>query len=279
MFKFKRISAITLIVFILGGMITMMFGCNKANGDVHQPEKETIEVEGKTYELTFYDDFIGRKLDNKKWALCPEWNRQDVGGKWDNSMTKLDGNGNLVLSAAIADDGTPISGAVRTKGIFEQVQGYFEIRCTVQSAPGFWSAFWLMSPDQGKVGNGAVDGAEIDIFEAYNVHDQGINHAIHWDGYGEYHKQTGAKEYRPDVYDGDFHTFSLLWTDTAYIFYIDGEEVYRLKEGDPDYPGCSTSPTYMKISLEFGTWAGEYDKNQLPDNILVDYVKAYKLVK
>lgn len=238
-------------------------------------EKEFIELEGEKYNLTFYDDFNGTELDTSKWSLCKEQERQDVGGWWDDSMTSLDGEGNLVITSAIDQNGRPVSGAIATKGKFEQTKGYFEIRCKLQKATGFWSAFWMMCEAQELIGNGGVDGIEIDIFEAYDVREKMIHHTFHWDGYGAEHKKTGEPVYVPKCYDGKFHTFSMLWTDSEYIFYVDGKETYRLGEGDPDFPGSCTQPLYLKVSSEFGTWSGDYHEAELPDSFVVDYVKAY----
>lgn len=236
---------------------------------------EFIELEGEKYYLTFYDDFNGTELDLNKWSLCMEQERQDVGGWWDDSMTSLDGEGNLVITSSIDQSGRPISGAIATKGKFEQVKGYFEIRCKLQNASGFWSAFWMMCEAQELVGNGAADGVEIDIFEAYDVKEKMIHHTFHWDGYGTAHKKAGKPVYVPKCYDGNFHVFSMLWTDNEYIFYVDGKETYRLSEGDPDFPGSCTYPLYLKVSTEFGTWSGDYNESELPDVFVVDYVKAY----
>ncbi len=235
---------------------------------------EEIKVEGDTFQLTLYDDFDGTELNSKIWAPCPEQRRQDAGGWWKDSMVRLDGKGNLVLTADVID-AVPISGAIRSKGKFKQAKGYFEIRCKLQSAKGFWGAFWLMCRGAKSVGNGAADGAEIDIFESNDINGQ-INHAIHWGGYGASHKQIACSVHAPNCYDGNFHTFSLLWTEKEYVFYIDKKETYRISEGDASYPGANTKPTYLKISTEFGSWAGAYNANELPDCLVVDYVKVYK---
>ncbi len=241
-------------------------------------ETQVTKINGKEYQLTFYDDFNGTALNKKLWSLCPEQKRQDVGGRWDDDMVKLDGNGNLIILSDVVDS-TPVSGAIRTKGKFEQARGYFEIRCKLQQASGFWGAFWLMTNDVKNIGNGAKDGAEIDIFESFSVENGGINHAVHWDGYGENHKKKSISVYNKNLYDGEFHTFSLLWTENEYVFYIDGNETYRLDKTVPGFPGSCEKKCYLKITSEFGSWAGEYDKNELPDPIVVDYVKVYKEVK
>ena len=238
-----------------------------------QERPQIREINGKKYELVFADDFDEKKLDGSKWELCPEWQRQDVGGYWDDSMVSLR-DGNLVLTAGFREDGTPISGAVRSRGRFSQNKGYFEARCRLQKASGFWSAFWLMDPDmRDEPGRGAEDGAEIDIMESFDVHSGGINHAIHWDGYGEHHQSAVKAVYDPAYYE-DYHLFALEWTDTEYIFYIDGEETWRTSD-----PGMCENELYLKLTTEFGSWAAPIIPEQYPDEFLTDYVRVYKLVE
>ncbi len=244
-----------------------------------QKPGETITINGATYTRTFYDDFNGTSLDTTKWSLCPQQTRQDIGGRWSNDCTSLDGNGNLVLTAK-KDGNTYKSGAIRSRGKFSQVQGYFEMRAKVQKAPGFWGAFWLLSDSMSgwgvKDNNSAVDGVEIDIMESNNVYSKAINNAIHYDGYGNYHNKLAKENYPTNCYDGEFHTFSLLWTDTAYIFYIDGVETYRTQSNYGNWPGSCEDPCYLKVTTEFGSWAAEPVDSKLPDEFVVDYVMAYK---
>ena len=235
-------------------------------------ERETREINGKTYELTFSDDFDGTKLDPKKWELCPEWQRQDVGGYWDDGMTEVK-DGRLILSAGLREDGTPVSGAVRSKGKFAQCRGYFEASVQLQKASGFWGAFWLMDPGmKDEDGRGAEDGAEIDVMESFDVFSGRINHAIHWDGYGAHHKSVSQEVCDPALYEG-FHLYALEWTEEEYIFFVDGKETFRTKS-----PGMCENALYLKLTTEFGAWASPILKEQLPDCMVVDYVRAYSLV-
>ena len=166
-----------------------------------------------------------------------------------------------------------LSGAVWTYGIFEQAYGYFEARCRLQPAVGCWSAFWLMCDSQPSVGNGGKDGAEIDIFESPWFNQGLIQSAIHWDGYGESHQSAGSPQYYlPNMYD-DFHTFALEWTQTEYIFYVDGQEFWRTDVG-----GICEVPCYLLLTVEAGTWGGELLEEQMPACFIVDYVRVYKQV-
>ena len=254
---------------------------SSAVSSLYTPPADTRVINGKTYTLTFKDEFEGTSLNSTYWYCCPEGNRQDVGGKWSDSMVSVK-DGCLYLGAAIDSNGTPISGAIRTMNKWYQVKwsqckGYFECRAKLQSAPGFWGAFWLMDKNMNdkSVGNGASDGAEIDIFESFSVAQGGINHAIHWDGYGADHKSTGKQVYNKSLYDGQFHTFGLAWTDTEYIFYIDGKETYRVGNANVANIICQNK-LYLKLTVEFGSWAGSYVKSKLPDAVVVDYVRVYQ---
>ena len=158
-------------------------------------------------------------LDQSQW----------IGRLLEKEDAYLDGHGNLVLRARQIPnqngDGDPhdySTGAIRTKGRFEQAFGKFEIRCKLQNQPGWWTAFWLMTEDQHKIDGSGRDGSEIDIMEAFGV-SEGINHAMHWDGYGPEHKGDGKRTSHPGIKSG-YHTFALGVVRNLYIFYVDGKE-------------------------------------------------------
>ena len=235
-------------------------------------EEELLTVDGVTYRLTFSDDFDGGALDGEKGSLCPEWKRQDVGGYWRDSETSVH-DGELWLRARIDDDGTPVSGAVRTLGHFEQAYGYFEARMMWPSTTGFWGAFWMMCGNVGEEDGTAVSGAEIDIIESGECARRGVNHAIHWDGYGSAHKSVSHIISRvPELYEG-WHTYGFAWTEDEYVFYIDGEETWRTSE-----PGICEEPGYMKLTTEFGSWAAPIVPEELPAYCRVDWVRAWEAV-
>lgn len=233
---------------------------------------DNIILGGREYTLTFEDNFTGDSIDKTKWEYCPESRRQDIGGRWSNSMTEVK-DGNLILKASIREDGTPISGAIRSAGLFTQAYGYFECRMKWHKTTGFWGAFWMMCGDVGKVDGSAVSGAEIDIIESGERARDGVNHAIHWDGYGEAHKSVSKNIYGTDQYDGGWHTYALQWTESEYIFYIDGEETWRTSE-----PGICNKPGYLKLTAEFGSWAKPIVPEELPDCVRVDWVRVYRKV-
>ena len=272
---------------------SLLIGCGGSASDTETGETafgtQTPQTDAQTTEpvteaiptdpnLLFEDNFDGDTLDDDKWELCPEWERQGGLDVWDNEMTSLDGEGHLVLRAEWdADAGRVKSGAVRTNGRFTAGYGYYEASIKFPTAPGTWEAFWMMCGNVSGVDGSAADGVEIDIIESINNEANACNHALHWDGYGDDHKQVSPGQfYDYNIYDGNFHTFGLERTEDAYIFYIDGKETWR---ATPDMCAPCPEDGYLKLTVEAADWAGAGSDaciNALPADMVVDYVRVYK---
>lgn len=222
---------------------------------------------GMRWELVWNDEFDGDELDTTKWEIPEPYARRD--GWWRPDAISLTGNGELMINC-FQDGEEYVDGCVRTRGKYEKAKGYFVARVMLQRSVGHWSAFWLYNACQGNLGEGAVNGAEIDIFEKFSL-DNRINHAIHWDGYGAEHRSVAHISEVAGIMEG-WHTYGLWWSDEAYIFYVDGKEVWRTSEG-----GICEEPLYIKLSDEIGDWAGDIAEADLPDPFYVDYVRVYDL--
>jgi beta-glucanase (GH16 family) len=225
--------------------------------------------EGQKWKLAWHDEFDGPKLDESKWNRLGDHPRK--GGYWVKDDAYLNGKGGMLLRTK-KDGERYTCGAVDTRGKFEHAFGYYEARCKMPKEPGHWSAFWMMCSGVRSVGNGGRDGSEIDIVEM-PWRDGRLTANVHWDGYGEAHKQDGKKFALPGVTEG-FHTYGLLWLPDEYVFYVDGKEVWRSRAG-----GVSQVPEYLMLTNEIGTWAGDIKKAKLPDYFEVDYVRVYDAVK
>jgi beta-glucanase (GH16 family) len=239
-------------------------------------------------DLIWSDEFDGTGVpDGTKWER-QEYNRRNntagPDGWWSREDSYLDGNGNLVIRVRkIADknnDGDSCDfsvGALRSKGKFQHLYGKYEIRCKLPTQPGWWVAFWMMQGNVGAVGNGGVDGMEVDIMEGFGWTDL-INYAFHWDGYGADHKSIGKQIKPAGIRDG-FHTFAMEWYPQMYVFFIDGKETFRSIGG-----GVCNQPGYVKVTGEISTeawainnyWANNPANAVYPDSFLVDYVRVYE---
>ena len=241
---------------------------------VNTEQQENVEEKKTEPVLLFEDYFDGETLDSTKWALCPEWGRQDGICQWRNDMVSLDGEGHLVLNAEWDVEAEKMySGAVRTDDLFEQTYGYYEASIKFPAVNGIWGAFWMMCGEVSAVDGTSVDGVEVDIIESAYGNKGEYNHAMHWDGYGDDHQKT-AKTMRDNaIYDGEYHTFGFWWTEEEYIFYVDGVETWRTTAA-----GICNKPGYMKLTVEGASWAGltRFNaKKNLPAQMLVDYVKVW----
>lgn len=269
-----------LYVFIC--LLSIFMGCSKPNDNDNTPAPDDGWV------LTWSDEFDGEGApDARKWDR-PEYNRRnnDNGpdGWWLKEDSYLNGQGHLVIRVRRINNRNSdndrfdyATGAIRSKGFFEQRYGKFEIRCKLPTQPGWWVAFWLFSPTVGNVDDSGKDGTEIDIFEGFGWTDR-FQHALHWDGYGDAHKSAHKDTTIAGIRDG-FHTFSLEWEESEYRFYVDDQLSWRTTEG-----GVSQVPAYVKITGELSTqswainqyWANDPARAILPDSFVVDYVRVYK---
>lgn len=241
---------------------------------------EEFVFKNETYVQTFNDDFSGTKLDTRKWEKCPEWKRQDLGGYWEEDCSYVK-DGSLIVECK-KNGSKLVSGAVRTKGKFEQAEGLYKFRFKAEKSSGLWYAIWLMCDDEHKVGNGAVDGAEIDMIEILandqwqkEGEKQYINSAVHWDGYDSNHKSKGSKHFITDNFFNEWHECVFVWDSEGYKLWLDDELIWDAD--GKDYGGTNTKPTYIKITAEFGKWGGPVDDSLLPAKMYVDYISAYKL--
>lgn len=259
-----------------------------------------IPTDMDRFELVWSDEFDGNEIDETKWDTTPVWNADKTGtsvrkgGYWNPKMCSVS-DGALHISTKYYPDGFEGNGKpgwystqITTDDKFEKCGGYFECRCILPKGAGLWSAFWIYSGDVGSIGSGGVDGAEIDIFESPYYCKKGkqknsVSSCIHYDGYGEYHKQRTACRTRivgNNPYE-EFNTYAVEWNEKEYIFYING-----IKVGTSDFGGTSQVEEYMILSTEVGgengipaeSWAGPSieENKEAPTDFIVDYVRVYE---
>lgn len=264
---------------VVAGLILLVACAGPEEVQAPEPEK---------WLLTWSDEFEGAgPIDSTKWEQ-PEYNRrsndQGPDGWWSKEDAYLDGEGHLVIRARRIDnrndDNDPYdysTGALRSYGRFEQKFGKFEARCQLPDQAGWWVAFWLFSTSVFNEDGSGQDGTEIDIMEGFGWNEI-IHHNLHWDGYGEAHASDGFKQTIEGVGTG-FHTYTLEWSDSVYVFLVDGIETYRSNAG-----GVSQVPAYVKLTGELSTrpglsgegWANDPSGSYFPDYFLVDYVRVWQ---
>ncbi|MBR5867665.1 MAG: family 16 glycosylhydrolase, partial [Spirochaetaceae bacterium] len=277
----------SLLILLCVFIASLLVSCDEAgtNTEINWEDEKVVDFvfDPADYtKLTFEDNFD--TFDTSKWAKCPKWKRQEHmqnSGRWDYDCSYIE-DGNLVLECK-KENGELLSGGIRTKTeqdkiLFKQAEGLFEFKFKADWNSGMWHAVWLMCPEeQDNIGNGATDGAEIDMIEIL-PNDGGkmyYQSAVHWDGYeygihGSNHKGINITK---DFF-GEWHVAQFVWHKHGYQLYMDGKLAYDMP--GREFGGTSKVPTYLKITSEFGDWGGPLYEDKLPAKFYVDYIKVYE---
>ncbi len=232
------------------------------------------------YELTFRDEFDGDKLDTTVWGFHNLGERRSAVNVKHACLLNEYGELEIRNWTEMSEDDTiHYAGMIETKEDF--TFGYYESRIKFDIEMGSWGAFWIMYHNLRKTftenDNPQEDGVEIDIMEFVPTKNRYGCHNLHWNGYGEFHKSEGSGQRMNGELEG-YHIYGLLWTPEEYIFYIDGEESWRIAKG------VSHTPEYIILSTEIQdeSWAGDIPKkgygsfDETSNIMYVDYVRVFQ---
>lgn len=222
------------------------------------------------YKLVWNDEFNGTQMDTSKWSYRANGTVRQYATVDGARTISLDGNGNMVIRV-VKDSSKYYVGQASTDGHFNPKYGYYECRAKMNKGIGPHIAFWLQSPTMGNTpyNNPAVNGAEVDIFEYHRNSPGKVWQTIHINGYGSAHQSQGFQVPYPTV-DTGYHTFGLLWTDSGYKFYVDGNQTWETTFG------LSKRTEYMILSTELTGFGGTPSLGTYPDSVVFDYVRVYQ---
>lgn len=251
---------------------------------------EPLDIDSAGYSLKFEDEFEGDSLDYDVWMDRAPGLRRD--GWNDPSVVRVE-DGNLVIGTGYKQhpDGKKYwAGAAIALNEWYS-RGYYEIKAKcVDPSYGYWSAFWFQGRDpyipdrsQGGIGPG---GAELDILEN-NCETGKVNHNIYCAGVDgmyvdpaekiQYTAYNSGQYYIGDVVN-EYHTYSLLWDEDWYTFYVDGIPVGRSNYGN----GTSSSLEQLILSVEIGVSMPKPDDEdfeeltQKTNEYYVDYIRIWQ---
>lgn len=146
-------------------------------------------------------------------------------------------------------------------GPFDQLHGFFEIRCKIPGTPAQWPAFWFASR--------ASWPPEIDVFEFFTTSNTDRFRATHHWGKDPKHPMQGTNHRvcKPSEY---FHIYACEWTSTQIRWYCDNHLVRVSSNGLSDF--------IYHMSMIIGTGIQEDahpEDSTYPNYFEVDYVRAY----
>jgi len=155
---------------------------------------------------------------------------------------------------------------------------------------GIWPAFWMLgnnietTPDDDP--NTLIWPApgEIDITEMRGQEPFRSIGSIHGPGYSGGGAISGAFELVGERFDADFHVFAIEWTSRYIDYFIDGVRYNRITPDDipdgADWP-FDDNRFFMLLNVAVGgTFVGfPVDETPLPQTMVVDYVRVYKIIQ
>ncbi len=259
-----------------------------------------------TDNATFSDDFD--TLDESKWSAYQSDAIQNV---------EIE-NGALVMKT----DADNAASSLSTSGKFSQSYGSFSARIKVPAAGNGCAAFWLYSIPN-KSGIISSDGStipvepyvpnlenvdwnsagEIDVIErSAKWADSEYATSLHWNGHtdGDSTSKASAQEkWGINIADGNYHTFTTVWTETSITWYVDGNLLFQYTPGGTMNPedcaelrddGMGVGPDSGEMMLILqnavnregtsSSWTGAYDASDFANGqgyMYVDSVSVYGL--
>ncbi|MDF2922277.1 MAG: beta,4-xylanase [Paenibacillaceae bacterium] len=251
------------------------------------------------WSLTFHDNFNNPVVDASKWN--PHYHY--AGSSLANYVIE---DGILKLRLEPGTGSTHVT--TKEFGVageqlgedftdFYQQYGLFEIRAKIYRAGaytpgtvtgGYHSAYWMMPQNPNYAAQEGYTGFNhrVPITGIKKTYDEVFeidNYEYTWNAvhYGQGYppelvkgndKLTPVLEFDPV---DDFHVYTLEWTREELIFFMDGQETWRINRS-------AHTPFYMYLSLYEGSdWTGTPDRDPAtyPKDFQIDYIKVYQFAQ
>jgi beta-glucanase (GH16 family) len=274
-----------------------------------QPKDTVINFRGMNIlmRLSFSDEFSGLMLDEQKWDLREGVVRdaeQKITQQWLTKESVKVKEGLAVITTLPKERKDQIfyvwitDGMKERKGNFNYdtgefeskemfLWGYYEIRCKLPKGRNAWPAFWLYGESNGT-------NNEIDVFEFWNEENlfggfsqkklSRIQHmTTHYNK-----KMSGVGVKLPFDGSAGMHTYGVLWTENAIVWYTDGKEMrtlYRYKKASERKDGKiipgreenvfpqSPMKLLVDMAVQQSNERSVFEKNTFE----VDYVRGYSI--
>lgn len=240
------------------------------------------------YRLVWSDEFNGDGLPSPaKWDYDTSRNGSGWGSgqlqyySRDRPQNARVEDGNLIIlarkenTASLPNSNGQLYSSARlvTRGRAEWTYGFFDIRAKIPCGEGIWPAIWMLPA-------GSHRTAEIDIMQSDGFTNARINGALH-----SPHTQRDRIHQGGDITVGglcnSFHNYQAEWTPDRITLMVDGDPYYHLSRPGRDdrayWPFTGAEYLILNISVGGqGTSARDVDPDDMPAQMLVDYVRVYQ---
>ncbi len=250
------------------------------NGYIYIQKEE--RQNDKEWKLVWHDEFDSTSIDTTKWTKItmgkPDWKRHMT---TDDECYEIK-NGKLYLKGIINKDttGDPrevLTGGLWSKGKFAFQYGKIEIRAKLECAQGAWPAIWMLAEE--RIYGAYPRNGEIDIMEHLN-YDKKVYQTVH-----SYYTRNLKQDKNPPHFGTakikrkKFNTYGLEWYPDKLVFTVNGKKtfVYPKVESADKTQWPFDQPFFVIIDQQLGgRWVGDIRKNDLPVNMIIDWVRVYQ---
>ncbi len=218
--------------------------------------------------------------DEDKWGYDiggNGWGNQELQNYTDSRTNSFVKDGKLIIKA-LKQNGNWTSARLVTKDKGDWLYGRVEVKAKLPAGKGTWPAVWML-PTDWEYGGWPKSG-EIDIMEHVGYEMGKIHGTIHTEAYNHsIGTQLGGTIGVNNV-ASQFHIYAISWTEDEIVWYVDGEEYYRINNPDKTYKEWPFNKRFhLILNLAIGgTWGGAQgiDPSLEEATMEIDYVRVYK---
>jgi len=249
----------------------------------------SMTASATTWKLVFEDNFEGTTINTTNWNVY----NMTTHGPTELELYMADDvymqDGKLILRTrcrSISHGNTLYnftSGMVDSINKVYFTYGRFEVRAQLPNnvmAAGIWPAHWLMPQPSTSVPPNVCwpVGGEIDIMErvggAYN---NSVLADYHYGTLCNKDEWTSKNRgYYPVRVEGEYHVYSVEWSNNSLTWYVDGIQYYSNTMGK-EVPFIPSDPFYIILNTAIEPNYGKNISN-LPVYHAIDYVRIYQAV-
>ena len=241
------------------------------------------------YELSWYDDFNGRTLNDSIWSKM----KRDPAARSVCNLTPDDRmyevrKGRLRLYARYNngllpnDTATYLTGGVTSEGKRTFTYGKIEVRVRLHGAIGTWPAIWTMPDNRKFWKNPNPKYTEIDLLEYVDRNDfvyQTAHNAYTLADKKNWHKPE--QQNLSPINVGKYNIYSVEILPDMLIFAVNGKETFRYPR-KPEYEDQFPYGIESHIMMDMQTyppkyWASGMQPETFPAYMDIDWIRVYKL--
>lgn len=246
------------------------------------PDEKTTIAFSSQWNLLWQDEFDYQgKPDVTKWSFAPRKSADWACYCADNDSTTYVKEGNLHLRAVLntnpLDTVKYNTGCIRTTDKFSFKYGKIEVRAKLGKGKGSWPAIWMMPQDPNY--GGWPHSGEIDIMEHLNF-DSFVYQTLHSNYIDIQEKKEHPPYFTTVPFKADtYNVYGVEWYPDRLDFFVNGKKTFT-------YPKIENADSHQwPFDQEFfiildqalgGSWVGNINDEDLPVEMLVDWVRVYQ---